>query len=743
MLANAGRMRSLVRPFLAVAALSAGAWAGDDEALRREVDAYLEEAPDDLLSIRARRFPDPWLLLASPKTKRVVDTTLPVTTVEAATLTERSLSETVPALNLVTKKDVIKHMPLGVAESLWWQPGIWTTQGASAFSGSPMIRGWQGNQVLLLLDGVRLTRDRTPTGPSSDWEILDPYMVDRIEVLRSPDSVLYGTGAIGGVTALYTAFPVDYPDSGKVYGGRTWVNLASGGFNYWRWRLEGYAATPEYRASLGGTLLRSNEIHTPDKQLSNTAIDTNEVDGHVEWKVNDANTLGFWIFAMRKSWDGDYLHPSRVMDNSYERQAAAVSWRNTNATSLWDDVQVQVGASRWKQVQTRYDNPDRRDDENWVPQATAYFHKQLGDRHLVTYGLSSWVNTTEHLRTRNGVALRGVPKGFTWDVGVFGQDEWQATERLRVVYGLRLDGVWAKTDPDAATTDPIIDPEDIRIDQTDFAWTGKAGVRYKATDRISLTGNFSRGYRFPSLTDLAGFVQAPDEIIVGDPTTSPEYSNTLEGGFHFTSPRVRGSIVGYVSWYEDAIIRTYGSFKGMTWIDRDGDGVQDNDEDIYLTTNAGTARFWGIEAAGVVDVTPQLSVFGNLTWWDGKIEPDPTEPIGIPFNGTIGVNYHPNDRVYFELASHMVAKFDMIPQAFYDAEAFFFKNPQDESEGPLRNDHAVPGYTLFDFRMGVKVTDKATVTLNVDNLLNKTYRRFGDRRDGHAFTVLCGFSLDF
>jgi len=738
-------MRTIMRVCITSVAISVCASAGENDALRRDIDAYLDAASEDVRLTRLHPLSQQqWMLAAVPETKKIPETTLPVTTVEAATLTARPLSETVPAVNLVTKDDVEKRLPLGVAESLHWEPGIWTTQGASAWSGTPMIRGWQGNQVLLLLDGLRLSRDRTPTGPGSDWELVDPYMVDRIEVLRSPDSVLYGTGAIGGVTALYTAFPVDFTEGARVFGGTFWVNLASGGFNYWRSRLEGYAASPKTRATLGATLLRSNNIHTGDNvELDPTDISTNEVDAHAEWKIDEANTLGAWFFYMRKYWDGDYLHPTRMQYNSYDREAAAINWTNTQETSLWDDFQVQIGVARWNQIQNRSDTPDKREDENWVPQATAYFHKELGGGHVATYGLSTYVNTTKNLRTRNGVSLRGVPEGFVFDIGVFGQDEWQASERLRVVYGVRLDGVWAKTDPDAATTDPLINPDDIRIDQTDFAWTGKVGVLYQATEQISVTGNFSRGYRFPSLTDLAGFVQAPDEIVVGDPSTTPEYSNTIEGGIHYASERWRGSLVAYGSWYQDAIVRTYGTFNGMTWLDRNGNGVQDNDEDIYLTTNAGKARFWGIEAAAVVDVTPQWSVFGNITWWDGQIEPDPTEPIGIPFNGTIGVNFHPTERIYFELQSHMVASFDKIPADFYNAEAFFFKNPQDEDEGPLRSDHSVPGYTVFDLRMGARLSDKATLTLGIDNLFDKKYRRFGDRRDGAGFTVLCGFTLDF
>lgn len=757
----------VMRTLIILAAIVAVA-RGEDDGLQHDVEGYLATTRQEPLPLgdhaslmRPSRFRIRAWMLADEETpananaqpakdepaagaKKRPETELPVSTVEAATLTERPLSETVPAVNLVTREDLDRRMPLGVTEGLHWQPGLWTSQGSSGGSGTPMIRGWQGNQVLLLLDGIRLTNDRTPTGPGPDWEVLESTMVDRVEVLRSPDSVLYGTGAIGGVTALFTRYPLAFTESGAVYGGRTQLMVDSGGLNFWRWRIEGHAATPTVRAVAGTTRFQANDIEAAENvTLHPTEFDTHEEDVRVEWKLDETNVLGFEMVFMRKDWPGNFLHPNRSYDNWQERQMAFVRWINTAETPLYDRLVVTVGAVRNAGRNHRLDATDLRTYIIYTPQATAYFYKGVGSDHALTYGIGTYSDIDDIRRTNSAGAFRGVPNGYVFDLGAFIQDEWQATPKLRVVYGARVDGVKAKTDPDAGSTDPLINPDDIRINQSDFAWTGKVGVLYQASDEFSITGNYSRGYRFPSLSDLAGFRQAPDEIVVGNAATDPEYSDTLEGGLHYMGERWRGSVTGFVSWHQDAIIRTFGTFNGMTFIDRNGNGVEDNDEDIYLTTNAGESRFWGIEAAGEVDVCEQVTIFGNITWWDGTISPDPTEPIGIPFNGTLGVNFHPNQRVYFQFAAHMVGRFDMIPVDFYNAEAFFFKNPQDESEGPLRSDHSIPGYTVFDLRIGVQVTEKATFTAGIDNLFDRQYRRFGDRHDGPGFTVLCGLAMDF
>jgi hemoglobin/transferrin/lactoferrin receptor protein len=764
-----------MRRLLALGMLATIAFAGDG--VRGDVEALLESMKGDLPPFRAKasdllsaNSPDwRWLFCAAegdeqkakaapqgnppapPPAKRaaagektpVESGTLPETTVEAATLTERPLSETVPSVNVVTKKEIQEKTPLGVTEATNWQPGMWSTQGSSGQVGTPVIRGWQGNQVLLLLDGLRLTNERTPTGPGPDWESLDVDMIDRIEVLRNPDSVLYGTGAIGGVTALYTRFPTDYTDGGVRYGGDTRLTVATGGNNFWRWRIQGDVATPTFRGAVGATFLRANDMEAANNiVLAPTAFTTDACDVELEGRLDEHNTLGGSLFIFRKNWNGNFLHPDRMYDNWLDRDGAAVRWTNTAETAAWDDFQVQIGAVRNAQTNDRTDIQDRNEYEIWTPQGTVYFHKGIAD-HAVTYGLSTYTDIDDTKRTKSTGTVRGVPKGYIFDIGPFAQDEWQATKKIRVVYGIRFDWVYAKTDPNASTTDPLITPDDQRISQGDFAWTGKVGARYEATDKVAFTGNFSRGYRFPSLVDLVGFDQRPDEIVVGDPTTQPEYSNTLEGGVHYTSSRWRGSLVSYVSWYQNAIIREYGTFNGMSWIDRNGNGVQDSDEDIYKTTNAGHATFWGIEAAAAVDVNPQWTVFGNLTWWDGHISPDPTEPTGIPFNGTLGVNFHPIEKFYVQLSSHMVASFNKIPQDLYNNEAFFWRDPQDETSGTLRSDHSVPGYTLFDLRFGIQLTEKALINVGVENLLDRQYRAFGSRHDGPGLTVTCGLSFDF
>jgi len=69
---------------------------------------------------------------------------------------------------------------------------------------SPFIRGFTGYRTLALIDGVRLNNSAFRSGPNQYWSTIDMFLVDRIEVVRGPGSVLYGSDAMGGIAAVYS-----------------------------------------------------------------------------------------------------------------------------------------------------------------------------------------------------------------------------------------------------------------------------------------------------------------------------------------------------------------------------------------------------------------------------------------------------------------------------------------------------------------------------------------------------------
>jgi hemoglobin/transferrin/lactoferrin receptor protein len=82
-------------------------------------------------------------------------------------------------------------------------PGV-MVQKTGHGQGSPYIRGFTGLRTLFLIDGIRLNNSTFREGPNQYWNTVDPFSVQRLEVVKGPSSVLHGSDAIGGTVNAIT-----------------------------------------------------------------------------------------------------------------------------------------------------------------------------------------------------------------------------------------------------------------------------------------------------------------------------------------------------------------------------------------------------------------------------------------------------------------------------------------------------------------------------------------------------------
>jgi len=311
---------------------------------------------------------------------------------------------------------------------------------------------------------VRVSNTLFAIGPGSDWDLIDMEWVDRVEVVRSPDAVLYGTQGIGGATALYSGWPTEYACSGVLSGARSRLLYATGGENLWRAALEGHVATPRVRAVVGGSWTEADDYVGGGNvgEMAPTKFGSGAGSFRVEARVGDADTIGLSFFAMEKWWPDRWLNPSRDYDNWAEREIGILRWRHDRPFALADAVELRLGLVRTQRLYYRHDSFNRDQQETWTPQADLVFQKQVGCDHALTYGLHVHEDDIEaSVTTTSAGKIKSIPDGYLLTGGAYVQDEWTVSSRLRVTAGLRFDLSRAKTDPDAATTDPLLDPDNL------------------------------------------------------------------------------------------------------------------------------------------------------------------------------------------------------------------------------------------------------------------------------------------
>ena len=96
-----------------------------------------------------------------------------------------------------------RRMSRSATDALLHLPGV-LVQKTAPLQASPFVRGFTGYRNLLLIDGIRLNNAAMRSGPNQYWSTIDSYTIDRLELVRGPMSVLYGSDAVGGTVNVIT-----------------------------------------------------------------------------------------------------------------------------------------------------------------------------------------------------------------------------------------------------------------------------------------------------------------------------------------------------------------------------------------------------------------------------------------------------------------------------------------------------------------------------------------------------------
>ena len=126
-------------------------------------------------------------------------------------------------VSLITNKKIELDLPQTSADLLFYAGGvrIQKTQGGG---GSPVIRGFEANRVLLVVDGVRMNNAIYRSGHLQNAITIDPNALERTEIIFGPSSVGYGSDALGGVIHFYTRTP-------KINNEKRWITKGSNSYN--------------------------------------------------------------------------------------------------------------------------------------------------------------------------------------------------------------------------------------------------------------------------------------------------------------------------------------------------------------------------------------------------------------------------------------------------------------------------------------------------------------------------------
>lgn len=572
-------------------------------------------------------------------------------------------------------------------------PGLrsWST---GSGVGKPTIRGMRSDRVVIAANELRLDNQIWGDEHGPQVETAD---VERIEVIRGPGSVLYGSDALGGVVnVIPKALPVAYGRSpfvgGQVHAGYGSVDEnGEGGI-----ALEGAAEGFGFRGSF--TARRSGDVETPEGTLFNSGGEA----------LTGTGSIG--VRGSRGSVDLAY---TRRNEDVEIHEDPAEDPTATPHQKIEDDLFrlgaiLPAGASGRIEVNIGAERNHRREFESADDPTVAlgltadtrggvahYHHPPLGTFEGML-GLAY-----QHSRFRKSGEESLIPASTGHDVGLFAFEETEIG-RWRLAFGARFDHKTLDVEDDADLG--------VVAQQRDWdALSGSAGALYRVSEPVALVVNVGRGYRAPSSFDLYanGVHEGTVSFERGNPDLGVETSLNGDVAVRVQTPVVSAEVGGFINQIDDFIYtRPTGTFDP-------GSGFE-----IFEAVQ-GNARLAGYEVSVDAHLAPHLHVNVSSDFVHGdNTETDTPLPWIPPLRVLYGVRYEaegagPLTDAYVGVRAESVAE-----QSRLD---------------PL--DTGVPSYTLVHAEAGCEFPIGAqTVVLDVmaRNLADASYRDFMSRYKTYA-----------
>lgn len=680
--------------------------------------------------------------------------------VVTATRTPEDVLDVPRSVTILDEVDLRELAPRTPAEALRFQPGIWV-QKTGHLGGAPIIRGFMGNQVVYLFDGIRRNTASLFAGPNSFLQNIDALDVDRIEVIRGPGSVLYGSDAIGGVINVISNEELDFTPA-LDWGGRALGRFGSADYET-SGRIEGRISTSRFNAFIGGTRRnlqdlragRGGGLQTPGSWSEH------DWDGQFGWNLGQQQRLDFYVQSFYRPEGTRYDRPNWIQTN--ERDMYTARFRGKDY-----DFAKSVDVKAWYHSQKNFIDEKYWDSDSVdrTVGAEAVLESQFRDGLSLTYGFTAYQDSVSKWNPQAGTATPSVD----WlDVGAFGLAKWDARDDVRVDIGLRVERFTLNsTAPPTSQLDSEVQDalsngaltqEDLNLDQTNVALTGGVGVSWYVDDETTLYSHLGRAFRAPNKNDMLNFGAFTFGFNVPSANVDPETSWSYEVGMKKQTHDSAFAIAAYYTLVQDGIISEPGSFNGSSFIDVNGNGVEDAGEQVYVKTNSPDDIYvYGVELQGthylprqwtrpVFDDT-EVSLYGNFTWLTGR-DKGTDEPIdrAFPMNALLGIRFEDSRyavkrRWWAAVEAWMVDRFSRIPSDRLGDPAFLL-DPQDSGSGFLAPGPSVPGYTIFTARGGVRINDAADFTLAIQNVTDKLYRVKDSRINAPGVNVVAALEVRF
>ncbi|GAB4058145.1 TonB-dependent hemoglobin/transferrin/lactoferrin family receptor [Uliginosibacterium sediminicola] len=662
--------------------------------------------------------------VTSTRTERRVDN-VPntVTVTSAARIQERGARDI---------KDVFRD-ELDV--SVRAQSTRFTAAGAStgrAGNDSINVRGLEGNQVLMLLDGVRVPNSFSfGAFASGRGDYFATDTLKSVEVLRGPASTQYGSDGLAGAVSLRTLDPADVLRKGSDVGGFVRSSYASVDDSW------SHTLAAAGRSGMWEGLFLTNQrnghetkTHGSDESANITRTAANPLDydsqsylGKAYLTLNALHRFGLTIERHQRDQTTEVYSARAVpplaasstldldADDTLTRDRVSLEHRYTNLNADW----IQRAESRvyWQDAKAKqYAFEDRNTSADRVRDghykqgtvgAAVLLESNLtaGAPQRLSYGVD-W-SRSEISGLRDGTVppfgetfpSKPFPDTTYTQTGAFAQDEVELG-KLSVIPGLRYDHY--KLDPSGSGYSGNT------YALSDKAITPRLGLVWRALPALAPYLQLARGFRAPTPDQVNNGFSNPASgyTTIGNPDLRAERANSVELGLRGKLAAWRYSLAAYDNRYRDFISQRAVSGSGTT-----------ADPTVFQYINLARAHIWGAELRGEWQAATRLLVNGGIAWSRGNSESNgATLPLDTiqPIRLVLGSRYELGDWTARANLTHARRK------------------KQSDTDSSTTLQFAPPSWTVLDVGASWKASDRWSLNLNVNNVFDAHYWFWSDVR---------------
>ena len=679
---------------------------------------------------------------------------------ESTNQTEIISEEELEELNAQTTADVLQNAD-----------GI-QVQKSQMGGGSPIIRGFEANRVLLVIDGVRLNNAIYRGGHLQNSVTVDNNVLSQVEILYGPGSAVYGSDAIGGVVHFHTKDPklskgdsiivggsgmlrynsANQEKSGHFdisFGGKKFGSITSISANDFGELLSGSKRDHGYD-DFGKINVYADRINGKDTMIVNSKpnlqIGTSykQIDflqkfiyspsEKVTFKLNTqySNSTNVPRFDRLNNIEKDGgLEYSEWYYGPQERMFASLKTELSDSNFFFSKASIIASVQNLNEdrVKRKFGSNSRSSNSENVKVYgfNVDLARVIDTTTQLFYGLEFTHNDvistafTEDISTGEigNESTRYPDGGSSMSTGAFYMSYVRTYEKLIAKIGGRYNynNLQARFIDDSFVNLPFDN-----VNSTNQSLSGNLGLVYSPTKNFKSNFNISTGFRSPNIDDFGKVFKKGDNVIIPNNNIAPEYAYSAELGFSKTFQREYHSnginiykvnfitigVTGFCTILDNAIVREDYNLNGLDSLMYEGENRK-----IQTNMNVEQAIIYGGSARMKIIITKNFHLKSSLNYTKGYVT-DTKEPFAHipPVFGKTGLLFE-KENWDIELFSNYNSWKRKIDFASGTTD-----NPQEATVD------GSPSWYTINLRASLSLNESITVQLGLNNIMDQHYKMF-------------------